>query len=418
MEEKEVLHVHMLGGFSLRYGDRPISFDRSSTTKTIQLLQMILHAGEKGVAREALLEALYGRDDITNPGATLRVNIFRLRKFLNSAGLPKGEYIIIKSGIYRWDSENFPLEVDAQEFRKYALAALNASDEEQGIHFMKLACSSYRGEFLPMIAGEEWVAIESANYQQLYFKCLRKLCPILKERREYESLLEISSAAAAMYPFEEWQLIQMDCLMALNRAQEAMKVYESTSNLFFEELGLSPSPEMLERFHTMSGRIEYEASTLSDIQAGLREEKRAAGAYYCSYPGFMDTYRIVSRMIERTGQSVFLMLCTLTDLAGNPIEKEDALEEYTGRMQEAIRRALRRGDSYTKYSPNQFLVLLMGIKQEDCPITQLRINNCFKNGENRLKVKIRYAVKSVAEVQEPAQDAPVIQFSGKGPSWN
>lgn len=33
----------------------------------------------------------------------------------------------------------------------------------------------YRGEFLPELAGEEWVAIESCKYQKLYVDCINEL---------------------------------------------------------------------------------------------------------------------------------------------------------------------------------------------------------------------------------------------------
>ena len=44
----QTLYVHLLGGFSLYYGDNPVSFKRGVTTKSMQLLQILLHSGEKG----------------------------------------------------------------------------------------------------------------------------------------------------------------------------------------------------------------------------------------------------------------------------------------------------------------------------------------------------------------------------------
>ena len=70
---------------------------------------------------------------------------------------------------------------------------------------------------------------------------------------------------------------------------------------------------MLERFRQMREKIQYNASVITDIKQGLQENEEKNGAYFCSYPGFVDCYHIVCRMAERSGQPAFLMLCTLVD---------------------------------------------------------------------------------------------------------
>ncbi len=54
---------------------------------------------------------------------------------------------------------------------------------------------------------------------------------------------------------------------------------------------------------------------------------------------------------------------------------------------------------YTRYSPNQFLVLLMEINQEDCEITYKRIYTRFKELCPGQKIQIRYYVSSIAGVK-------------------
>lgn len=227
-------------------------------------------------------------------------------------------------------------------------------------------------------------------------------------------MLELCSRAIDIYPFEEWQLVQIDCLLAMNRYKEALKVYEDATTLFFEELGLSPSEKMLARFRAMSGQIHYAMGTLTDIKDSLKEKEFVPGAYYCSYPSFIDSYRIIVRMIERSGQSVFLMLCTLTDSKGNPMEREDLLTEYAAGLNQAICKSLRRGDLFTRYSPNQFLVLLIGIKQEDCEITYNRINGKFREICPSQKVQLRYYVSSIAEIRKEKSG---LSFGASGNRW-
>lgn len=186
----------------------------------------------------------------------------------------------------------------------------------------------YRGEFLPELAGEEWVAIESCKYQKLYVDCVNEASALLRERQEYEELLELSAQACGIYFFEEYYLMQIDCLMALGRYKEAMEIYETAAAFYFEELGLEPSEEMLERFRQMREKIHYNASVITDIKQGLQENEEKNGAYFCSYPGFVDCYHIVCRMAERSGQPAFLMLCTLVDGEGMPLTEDARLDRY------------------------------------------------------------------------------------------
>ena len=77
----------MLGGFSLVYGKKPLPNNYSGTSKMMQLFQILLYAGREGIPRAELIERLYGREELEDAGATLRVNIYRLRKIYPEAEL-------------------------------------------------------------------------------------------------------------------------------------------------------------------------------------------------------------------------------------------------------------------------------------------------------------------------------------------
>ena len=75
-----VLKVQMLGGLSLMYGDKPISFSRNTTTKAMKLLQVLLYYGEKGISRNKLIENLYKAEELADAPNSLRVTSYRLKK--------------------------------------------------------------------------------------------------------------------------------------------------------------------------------------------------------------------------------------------------------------------------------------------------------------------------------------------------
>lgn len=414
MEEEQKLRVTMLGSFSMRCQGRLITFERNSSAKFIQLLQLILLNMKQGISKAALVDALYGQEEIENRNATLNNTIFRLRRQLALAGLPKDTYLEVRSGMCRWNG-HIPVEVDIHLFEQLADQAERARDQEERIRYLEHACKLYKGEFLPMMQGEEWAIIANTHFEQRYTYCLEQLCGILKARMDYDKIIRLCSAAVQIYPFKEWQLWIIDSYIAMNRYREAMGVYQRMERMYFEELGLSPTKRMLERFQVMSSHISQNMGAISDIKRSLQEEEERDGAYYCSLPSFIDIYRIISRMMERNGVSVFLMLATLTDSMGRPLEQSERTQEIVDKFRQAVQVSLRKGDLFTRYSFCQFLVMLPGTNQENCGVISSRLDKRFKEiGAGRNKVS--YYVASIAELREWEGGDEAVRF--RVPPWD
>lgn len=376
-EKTAILNVRMLGDFSITYDGRQVSFGKNTTTKAMKLLQILIYYGEQGIAREKLLNALYVREELADAANNLRVTAHRLKKMIIDAGLPEYDYIVIKKGVYRWNAP-VPTIVDARKFQELYEEAQNCADTKQKEELLKQVCNMYRGEFLPEISGDEWVLLESVQYKKLYSNALKELCDGLIEKCDYEEALLFCEPACRLYPFDEWQSIKIECFLGMKRYKEAMKEYDDTAKLFFEELGISPSERLMEQFDQMSSQLKHvKPKEIQDIKQRLKEEKGQGGAYYCSLPSFRDSYRLVTRMLERSGQSAYLMLCSLTDGKGHPLEKPEKLELLSEELQNTIQHCLRKGDSFTKYSPSQYLVLLIGTNKENCGLIFDRIRKYF-----------------------------------------
>lgn len=412
-EHLPILKVHVLGGFSVTYGDTPISFGRNTTTKAMKLLQILIYNGKTGIAREKLLEELYGREEFADVSNNLRVTVHRMKKMLAEAGLPQYDYVYIKKGIYRW-SAPMETEIDARVFAQKITEAEATTDDKTKMTLLYQACQMYSGDFLPDISGDEWVVMESIHYKQMYFDALSQLCAFLMEHGEYERALQCCSPACEMYPFDEWQSIRIDCYIALNRYKEAMKEYEDTAKLLFEELGISPSEKMLNQFHMMSSKMNYKPQAIRDVKKRLKEDEEENGAYYCTLPSFRDNYRLVARIIERNGQSVYLMMCSLTNGKGQPMEAGNRLNQMTAELSKTIQECLRRGDCYTRFSPSQFLVLLVGTNKEDCGMIFERIRRRFASEHKSWGQYLEYFVSSVADIDQ--EDSP-IQFDNPKAIW-
>lgn len=396
---KEILKIKMLGGFSMFYDDREIVLDRNAISKTTQLLQILLLHKETGVAKTSLIDALYGREDVENRNGSLNNTIFRLRKQLRSSGLPEDNYITITGGICYWTGKT-PIEVDCLEFENEMQEGDQTDDPEEKVDFYEKASNLYEGEFLPDMIGEDWVAVQNTKDHELYIKCMKTLLIYYQEKEMYEKANCLAARAEEIYPFDEWQTYHIDGLIAMGRYEEAMALYEKTEKLFFEELGISPSKEVVRRFHYMGEHMSQAESALDDIRQRLREKEAADGAYYCNFPSFVDIYHIIVRMMERNGISVFIMLCTIKGSQEGIFGTNEEEKQISRLLQNSIKESLRKGDFYTRYNYGQYLIILSGIAQENCQVVSNRISRKFEANAENGKYSINYYVASAAEVCE------------------
>lgn len=394
---QNILKVRMLGCFSLEYKGKELVLDRNNVSKTTQLFQLLLlHTQDGGISKAALIDALYGRTEVENKNGSLNNTLFRLRKQLKAAGLPESNYININGGMCTWDPE-IAVWVDVCEFENLVALIRKEKRETDRLHLLMEAWKCYRGEFLPDMIGENWAAVENVKCRDDYFMCTEELCKWLKEHERYEELHRVSHVAAKIYPFDEWQIWEIESLIGMSRYKEGLEVYKDTERLLFEEMGVEPSAKMLEQFQFMGERTSQAAGAIGDIKERLKEKDEAVGAYYCPFPSFIDIYHVFSRMMERSGLSVFVMLCTL-DYAKDFVSDEEE-KEMSEVLKDAIQSSVRKGDFYTRYNVRQYIVMLIGISQENCPIVTKRIDKAFRrlNGGKK-SPQVDFYVASVGEV--------------------
>lgn len=144
------------------------------------------------------------------------------------------------------------------------------------------------------------------------------------------------------------QVWEIDSLIGMSRYKEGLEVYQNTEKLLFDEMGVAPSERLLKRFKLMGERTSQAEGALSDIKERLREKEAAVGAYFCPFPSFVDIYHVFSRMVERSGLSVFVMLCTLDYKADHVSEEKE--REKSELLRQAIQSSIRKGDFYTRYN--------------------------------------------------------------------
>lgn len=86
-------------------------------------------------------------------------------------------------------------------------------------------------------------------------------------------------------------------------------------------------------------------------------------------------------------------LCTLEDEEDRQVQSETKINKYSRQLKKCVGESIRYSDIYTSYGKVQFLIMLIGIKREDCEIVKKRINRQFAKKNPRVAEK--YHVNSI-----------------------
>lgn len=393
--------VRMFGGFSIIYEGREIRLGRKSTAKFIQLLQLVWIKGQRGIGKEHLMKCLYDRNEVTDSNNSINNLLYQLRRQMARAGMPKGEYITRNGSVYRTD-EQFPIDLDVHEFEQMIHMAGTSDDEEMQYECYRSAFELYQGELLPAIANEIWVMEENLRLKVLFEQCVKWLSEYYGARNDYNAMGYLFDRAATIYPFDSWQIGQIDVLLAKGDYKSANLLYNKTVSFYLEEMGQPPSPALQECYQRINSMTSYLPDELENIKNEIwkypgtyAEEK---GTYYCSYSGFVDICHMLSRNLERTGGGSYLMLCTLTDYEGKVIPNPEKLRARMDNLKEVLQTSLRKGDVFTQYSSFQYLIMLVGAKEEDCENIYKRINRRLKEKVGS-RAELKYVAVSLTDLQ-------------------
>lgn len=388
-----VLHVQMFGNFQMRYGEKPLTGEKRRDTHFTSLMQILLHNVQAGVSRNYLEDVLLGDRDVENRHQALQTIIYKAKRKLKSMGLPDVNYIYLEDGVYHWTSQ-IPVEEDAAEFDRLCEQAAGTEDEAERFELYRKAIYIYKGEFLSTYAGVMWAGAEARRYNGLFCECVQNAASILRKEQDWIGLEKLGRYVTATVPFSDWESLTMEALMESGRYEEAQSLYADTVDSYLRERGIYPSDRIMKMMDELGRKMKHSYEILDQIQAKLAEDAGdPGGGYECTYPVFCGIYHVINRMMERGGQSVYLMLCTLVDGKGNPMKDGRRLEELSERLRGAIKSSVRHGDIVNQYGNGQFLVLLINTTRENCNIVEKRINRRFVAEGQRTGVQ--YHVNSV-----------------------
>lgn len=397
------LKVQMMGSFAVYYGDEALTLKKAGGSKSVRLLQMLLLSLPGGIPKSELIANLYGwngHTDTANSNKNLNNLVYRLKGQLASWGLPEDEYVEIRQGNCFFKS-SLPLYVDTLQFEEAVEAARKKSTQDaQRLRLFAAANEMYHGELLPANQSDMWFFQKSNHLKKLYLETVEELEREFRKGKNYKALMALYTRAAAIYPFENWQVKLIRCNLEVYRYEEAMSIYRDTMELYAREMGTPPTREMQECFeeielidqahHGNRGDLnswKYMDKAFlekkNDIKNAIFSEDDGKSAYYMTYPSFVDYCRLVARAKERAEFPAMVMFLTLSQKGKAEARRKMDLPGQMDLLKTVIGSSLRRGDAYTRYGNRHFILMLANAKKESCGIIFERIEKAYIKGSGK-----------------------------------
>lgn len=388
------IHIHMLGRFEILVNGTEVLPQLKQSRKTMLFLQYLILKRERAVTHEELLDMLWSDAESSNPATALRTMLHRYRALVDQQGIDAlKDSIITNRGAYQWNPD-LECRIDLFEMEEMAARARDTglSTEERVAHYLKVQ-DLYQGPLLPGSASEMWVMPKSVYCHDMYLECMFKLIELLKEHEQYTVIVQVCRRAMDVDLFDE--RLHMELMLALiktGKNREALSQYYYATDLQYKQLGVQPSEEIRSIYKLIVAADQQMENDIDDIQQSIEEEDVAGGAFICEYEIFKDIYQLQRRMLERHNSTMFIGLITV----GNTYEQKFdplVLDSIMRRLLELTRTSLRRGDTLSRYSATQYVVLLPNVTHETGGMVMERIKRSFYREYVKSSVMLSYKLR-------------------------
>ena len=357
------LTIRMFGDFTLYAGGRDFIGYLGNSKKKTELLAYLILNKDKNISANELFEVLWPNDENTNPESSLKTLISRVRTNLEEFSLRSA--IVTKRGYYSWNN-SLNAQIDVFEFDEICSETEKAENlSKQNEEKFQRAIELYKGDLLPNFSLDTWVVPKSVYWHNKYISVLAKYVKLLNESERYSDVITVCRQGLDINASDSTLNLElMTAYLKMGKYKEALARYNFATGLKNTGLFEDPSEEILEFYKKL---IRIEQSSGSDIDLIRSElwedENEIEGAFICDYAIFKDVYRLNMRNLKRLGTSMFIALISI-DSIDNTVPDFLTLDRITDIMCGTLRKNLRRGDTVSRYSQNQFAVLLPTVNQQ------------------------------------------------------
>ena len=377
-----LLQVKTLGGLCVKAGDRILLEQGARINKPWELLAFLLLNMDEPITNERICEALWEDGEVENPAGALKNAVYSLRKNLAEAGLPAA-CIIKRNREYCWDPGT-PVQLDVQALNAIYRQGCSEKEPKRQLEFCRAFLDRYSGDFLPSLAGRRWVLPKASALSQKYLSAVLRACDLLlaeNQRGSAQEVVDICGRALLLEPLsEEIYLRHFSALKQLNMKTTILSHYPIIANMFLDKTGEAPGPELQSIFRWAgegANAVDDIHQIQKDLDEAARDERPIRGAYFCPYEAFKHMYHMMVCSAARLDNTVVLLLVGLQSTGGQAMSKQENAQVML-QLRGIIENTLRKGDVFSRYSRDQYVLMLLVRHPGDSGVVAERLLNGWR----------------------------------------
>ena len=393
-----ILKVYMLGQFKLVLDENQcLTYEDIGSIKSAKLLAYLLKNHSSKLSSQDIQNIMFGDESSTNPANALKALVYRLRSILKHAF---GDVSIVLSGNSSYYiNPEIEVVLDTEVFENLIQGAKIEESEDFILPHFEEALKLYQGRLLPMFSGEQWVMIFETYLESSYINAATFVLKNYLHQEHYDAVERLSTQALNYDALNEnLHCYLLTSLVKQNKMTVAKQHYLTTEKLLYDELGVYPNDDLQNIYNEIMSSQRVKTLTLSDVQKELVEKKQQ-GAFQCSYETFKKIYQLESRKVTRKEiDTEYLVLLTIEAnelVKKNPTVIDAIIESTSSLLSQSILTSLRMGDTFTKYSNNQYLILLPDCTCENAQLVVKRLVSNFYEMDKYHRVTIHSKIDKV-----------------------
>lgn len=394
---EKIAKIQMFKNLEIEYDGNVLKYDDIHSIKISNLFAYFASHRSSSVTVYDLEEILWEGEETKNPTGALKNLIYRFRDLLGKT-FGRKDFILTGKGCYRWNNE-IKVSLDCEEFESLIRQAHSEQDYSKKQELYDQALRLYKGPFLPKLGSKLWVIPYATYFHSLYIDEVKTYLQLLEEHEEYEKMVQLCLTALQFEELDETiHFYTVKSYFKTKGLDAALKHYYNATSLLYEKLGIRPSKELQAIYTDLMKQKNNTEVNIDIIQNELEEALQPQSAYFCEYGVFKEIYRLQMRSMERLGMSVYVALLTLSPDTSYNITQEHSLtliNQSMVKLQNVLKHALRISDTVTRYSGNQFMILLPTCDYESSKKVMNRILNQFFKENKFPMVRLQYTISAL-----------------------
>ena len=403
------VRIRLFGGFSIFVNDECYDHIITKSKKGMAFLQYLILKYDASVPNYKLIEVLWPNEESTNPENALKTLISRFRSILNQCSPGLGSCILATRGGYQFNKLDC-LSLDLFDFENATQALSGCSQlTPESVALYHQILKLYTGDLLAGSDQDDWAISRSVSLHSRYIEIVYSFLDLLKAAEQYESLIQTCRFALEIDPFDErLHLELMQALVKTNRNNEALMQYKHVTNMHFRYLGVKPPEGILEFYKQIIQAGNTLDMNIDAIRNELQDLSDVEGAFECEYAVFREIFNLQMRNLERLGSSMFIAIIMITSMDGETISPL-RLDDIMRGLSKVLKEHLRKGDTYTHFSPSQYALLLPTVNVETGRMIIERIKRYFYQRFPNSNVMFSYRIGPLSSSASTTTANPTVQ---------